>query len=421
MQPYRISETANAGLQNRINISIVFNYVREHGPSYRADMSRALKLSAPAVSRAVEQLLREGYLAESGTAVARGGRTAAEVSVNPGKGVVVGVDLLKGDPKFGVFDFAGRPRLVLRTKRPIASTRLPRRFPELLVESIQAALVRAVAEDPDGDPVSPAAVCVGIPAAVDPDTGTVSGVPLFPELAQIDIGKIVRDRFGVPCLVENDVKLAAFAENRLGSGRSYRDLLYIDVNDGVGAGIIVGNQLLRGSGGFAGEIGYSRVAPASGSSLPRATLEEVGSLAALCRGAERTLGSGVETAMSGVAAERPEAVFAAALEGDHPACSLIERAVGTMADTIASTILVLDPQVVVIGGDVLTMPGVDQLYLEPLRRRIEDSLPFPAPAIERSGLGSDGCVYGASLIAVETLLLKRYPFAVGGGSRGFDS
>ncbi len=114
MEPYRIAETANARLQNRINISIVFNYLREHGPSYRAEMVRSLGLSAPAVSRAVEQLTADGYVVESGTLVTSGGKTVAEVAANAERGLVVGVDLLKGASKFGVFDFAGRQRLIRR-------------------------------------------------------------------------------------------------------------------------------------------------------------------------------------------------------------------------------------------------------------------------------------------------------------------
>jgi DNA-binding Lrp family transcriptional regulator len=65
MQPLRISGLANANLQNKINISGIFNYIREQGPTCRARIAKDLNCSAPAVSRAIERRMGDGYIIET--------------------------------------------------------------------------------------------------------------------------------------------------------------------------------------------------------------------------------------------------------------------------------------------------------------------------------------------------------------------
>lgn len=378
-----------------MNVSIVFNHLREHGPSYRADVARTLGLSAPAVSRAVDQLLAEEYVVESGTAVTSHGKSVTEVSVNADRGLVVGVDLLKGESKFGLFDLSGSARLLRRGQRFVDDRRLR---PELLgtLESEIRAVVAECAEPVDALRSELLAVCVGIPAAVCHESGRVAGVPLYQDLETLDIKGGMQQAFGVPCFVENDVKLAAFAENRLGRGRQFRHLVYIDINDGIGAGIILDNRLFRGSGGFAGELGYSSslVDEESGT----IELEQVASLAAIGRAG----GTG-----------DPRGVFAMAAAGDHAAAIVIDRAVRHMATAILNVVLVVNPELVVIGGDILELPSVQSVFVDPLVALLRRITPFEPPPLVLSEFGAETCVRGAALFAIDALLLGKYPYAAG--------
>jgi hypothetical protein len=107
-------------------------------------------------------------------------------------------------------------------------------------------------------------------------------------------------RFDVRCYVENDVKLAAFAENRFGQGTRHRDLVYIDINDGIGAGIILDNRDRARSPGIRREIGYFLSAPSEMeyTAVTRGYLENRASVEALGRSAAEAIRRGVKTVIS---------------------------------------------------------------------------------------------------------------------------
>jgi DNA-binding MarR family transcriptional regulator len=103
---FNIERTLNAKYQNEINISIVFNYLREKGPISRSKMSRALGLSAPAVSRAINSLEKDGYILEVGQQKTSVGRRPTLLKIN-NEGYVIGVDLGKRNIKIALANFYG--------------------------------------------------------------------------------------------------------------------------------------------------------------------------------------------------------------------------------------------------------------------------------------------------------------------------
>lgn len=419
MNTVSIGGTANANFQNQINVSVVFNYLKQHGPTYRAHIARSLGLSAPAVSRAIEQLLDQGYAAEAGTTTTESGKRVAQIAINPHMGTVVAVDLLKGDSRYGIFDFDGETILSRKGLRYAAS--------DDLVSDLSADLSRFLLEADGiwersgrGGALPPVkAICIGIPAAVNAETGMTTGTSLFEALNEINLKEAMERRFDVRCYVENDVKLAAFAENRFGQGTRHRDLVYIDINDGIGAGIILDNRIVRGAQGFAGEIGYFLSAPSEMeyTAVTRGYLENRASVEALGRSAAEAIRRGVKTVISDYLLEsggepRPYHVFKAAHAGDELARTLISRSVDLIAVAIHNVTLTINPEVIVIGGDICEMPAVEELFIRPLRLALARALPFAPPDIVLSSLGADACVTGASVFAVESLLSGKYPFTM---------
>ena len=109
---------------------------------------------------------------------------------------------------------------------------------------------------------------------------------------------------------------------------------------------------------------------------------------------------------------RPREVYRAAGEGDELATALIAESVNYISLAAVNLVLTINPEIVVIGGDIYEMPGVRELFLAPLTDRLERALPFTAPEVELSSLGSEACLLGASMFAGESLLSGKYPFAV---------
>ena len=407
---------ANATLQNRINISMVFNYLRVQGRSYRAQIARELALSAPAVSRAVDHLIEKGLVFEKGTVQGVVGKKAAGLEINGTKGCVIAIDAFKEHLKIAAVDFAGRTLIRSRGQRFAESKDVAGD----LVGDIDRFLAYAdfLSTRNEMDPLPPVtAISIGLPAAVDNETGAVRGAYLYHSLEGLDLCPILSERFGFEVHIENDVKLAALAENRVGEGTRHRNLVYLDVSDGIAAGIIVDNHILRGSHGFAGEIGYMLRSTSSLEYTPitKGYLEEHASVEAIRSQAIRAIKRGAKTMLEEECGDNHssitgEAVFRSALRGDQLARALVKQSANLLTLAVLNTVLVVNPEVVVLGGDIYDLPGIDELILSPMREKLPTLVPFDPPDITLSSLGSDSCLIGAALLGIDSHLNVQYPF-----------
>jgi predicted NBD/HSP70 family sugar kinase len=169
----------------------------------------------------------------------------------------------------------------------------------------------------------------------------------------------MRRRLGVPMLVDNDANLAALAEAAFGAGRDAKDLVYVMASAGIGAGLVLNGRLYRGAGGLAGEVGHVLVAPDGpvcrcGNRGCLETIAGTDALAARLRGSH---GDGLDG----------RAIVALALAGDVECAEAITeagRAIGTAAATLVN---VLNPELVVIGGD---LAGGGELLLSGVRETL---------------------------------------------------
>lgn len=422
-----INGTANANTQRRINVSVVFNFVRSRGETYRAEIARGLRLSAPGVSRAVDDLVAAGFLAENGAIPTGRGKPATRTRINQDHAHVLAIDLAKGELKLGYFNFAGESAVPSGTGVLHTGVDLSRE------PNVLDALLREIARFDDATDGAITArsqtrllVGLGIPAAVDPNDGRVLGLSILPSLDKLDLKTELETRFGARVYIENDIKLAALAETRLGHARDHRSIVYLDIGNGVGTAIVMDGHVVRGASGYAGEIGYART---DAGRLNRdidtgRTLEQTASLGALARDASSALSRGVSSAL----AEAPSpigahAVFRAAAEGDQLASSLIADAVDRFALSLLHAVLLVDPEIVVVGGDIYEMPNAESLFVAPLQDTLARALPFPAPPVVFSALGSEACVRGAAHLALDRYTAEHYPFWVDRriGDAGDDS
>jgi predicted NBD/HSP70 family sugar kinase len=415
MKEVQVSRSANANLQNQINRSIVFNYLRSHGPSYRAEIAEALGLSAPAVSRAVEHLLQVGYLQTIGKKRTPKGRRADFLDINVEQATVIGIDLLSDRMRLAMFDLSGsvlasRSGVKIAQSSDVAAD---------LVNEVDALMREVASGENSADRLVLRAICVGVPAVVDTETEQVVDAYLFESLRGIDFRKVLSERYKAEVFLENSVKLAALAEKRHCDDPSIHDLVFIDVSSGVGAGIIVDDHLLRGSHGAAGEIGYTTTSTVHSSVIAgnQGYMESIASTKGIVHAALQAIEAGHDTVLtrtnsSGQAQFTAAEVFAAALEGDIVARTVVDSAVELLAITTLNLILIVDPQLVVFGGDMRLFPGARELVLEPIRALLNRDVPMTLPTVDLSRLRENAAVVGASLMAIESLLAGDYPYYV---------
>ncbi len=96
---------------------------------------------------------------------------------------------------------------------------------------------------------------ISIPDAVSPEDGILYFPSTLLKWKGINVRKFFTDKYQVPVYVENDANMAALGEFHFGAGKGARNLIYLTLSTGIGAGIIIDGKLYRGSNGFAGEIG----------------------------------------------------------------------------------------------------------------------------------------------------------------------
>ena len=191
------------------------------------------------------------------------------------------------------------------------------------------------------------------------------------------IAAMAEAAFGVPVTAANDAQAAAWGEYVGGAGRG-RDLVYLTISTGVGAGVVAEGRLLTGRGGLAGHAGQMRGFEGD---LPIEDRVSGRWLAAEARAA------GHETDARGV--------FAAAERGEAWAGALREKLVRRAAGLCADLQMLLDPQVIVVGGGIGLAPGL----VERLQAALADLPDHRRPELVRSALGDSAGVVGIAALA----------------------
>ena len=304
----------------------------------------------------------------------------------------VGIDI--GGTKVAGLRVAEDGSVLERRERPTPADDVP-----ATVETV-AGLAAGLAEG-GGE-----AVGVGAAGMVDFAAGTLRYAPNL-AWREVPLRDLVSERTGLPCVVDNDANVAAWAEYRFGAARDFRHVLLVTVGTGIGGGIVADGALFRGAHGFAAEIGHIIVEPdgppcgcgnrgcweqvASGRALDRLARAEVqrdpsGRIAVLAAGDQ--------------AAGRH--VSEAAREGDPAAVAVFATVGRRLGEGIAGLVNVLDPEVVVVGGGVAEEGAI---LLDPARAAFVEAVEAPEHRPEvpilPAALGNDAGAIGAAALALD--------------------
>ena len=204
---------------------------------------------------------------------------------------------------------------------------------------------------------------VGIPGLVD-HGGVLHYGPNVQGVLGLDIAGHLNQTFSLPTVAENDGYLSALTEHRLGAARGHDHAVVVTQGTGIGGGLIVGGQVLRGANGFAGEPGHMLVDRfghlcACGNTGCWEAVSSGAGLANLARDVvEEGLGQAIVEAAGGdPAAIRGEHVSQAYDAGDPGAVETMDRFSFWIAQGIGSLIALLDPSIVVLGGGLSAISG----------------------------------------------------------------
>nr|WP_258016182.1 ROK family transcriptional regulator [Streptomyces sp. AJS327] len=373
----------------RRNLSRVLHAVAADSAPSRATIAARIGLTRAAVSTLVDELLGTGLLVELGPgrsgAVGRPGSVLALADTGPcGIGAEIGVDRLA----VCATDLRGTVRA-----RTVAGHPVPDHAPGAVLAALRELIAGVSAEAREAG-LAPAGVAVAVPGLVGRDSAVVRHAPNL-GWRDTDVGAALP--VAEPLTVANEANFAALAEVWLaGPGVERRDFLHVSAEAGIGGALVLGGELVHGSGGFAGELGHVPVYP-EGRSCGcggRGCLEQYAGEAALLRAA------GLDP---GPAGSRLAPLEERARAADPAALRALRGAGRVLGVATAGAVNLLDPAAVVLGG---TLARFGEWLLpsweRELRRR--SVLPGRVPEVAVSALGSEGTLRGAAQSVVRAVL-----------------
>ncbi|WP_030417646.1 ROK family transcriptional regulator [Streptomyces sp. SCSIO 75703] len=381
-RPGRGLPDTQRGMRRR-NLARVMHAVSAEGPLSRAGVAARIGLTRAAVSTLVDELIRSGLLEELGperpSRVGRPGWALALSAHGPaGIGAEVGVDHLA----VCAVDLRGTVR-----SRAVRYGSNRGRSAESVVEELTG-LVRRVAAAAEAEGLWPAGLAVAVPGLVARDARTVVHAPNL-DWHDTDLAALLPS--DPPLTVDNEANFGALAELWLGDGTP-RDFLHVSAEIGIGGAVVVDGRLLRGTRGFAGELGHVPVRPdgpecACGG---RGCLEQYAGEKAVLRAAGLEPGEDRVGVLAGRAAE-----------GDENVRRALREAGTALGIALTGAVNLLDPEAVLLGG---ALAAVAPWLLPSLREELSRRTAGPACRVSVSGLGPQGPLLGAAHSVIRGVL-----------------
>lgn len=400
----------NASQQSQINISLIFNYLKEKGSANRSRIAADLNLSLPAVSRGTGNLEEAGFISRNSSKTHSARKGTPVYRVNASFAYVLAVDLFSIRTEAIVVDMSGQVKHREKGFRPENSNDISGD----LIALIDSCRKNFLSEN--GEPSDKImAAGIGVPAVVNRQTGSLV-LSCYEVYEKINFVDLLESRYGIPVFVENICALSALGEKKYGKRKTKESLVFIEIGAGIGSGILLDGSVYRGSG-FAGEIGFSLTGnfDQNTSRWQNKFLENQASLSALKYNVIRELSLGHESSLrpdflKDQSSVTPVLIFEHALNGDELCGSAIADMVKHISATIHNLTVILNPDAIVIGGDVCLQPGADRLVVAPVINLLGHSLPFATPDISISSLGNESGILGAAALAIDSIMQKEFPY-----------
>lgn len=372
------------GSETGHQLADVLSLFRQHGELSRAEVMATTGLSRSTVNQRLTALLSAGLIVDVGGGASTGGRPSSRFGLNGSRAALLTADVGASGLTVALCDLLGQP---LRTAaRRIDVWEGP--------EPVLAEVLSAFDEVLDGEQVW--GIGIGVPGPVEFAAGRVVNPPIMTGWDGFDIAGWFAPHHSAPVLVENDANARAVGESRQ---LQRQNLVTLKLGTGIGAGLVLNGQIIRGDEGAAGDIGHTRAAVATDApELPcrcgnSGCVEAYASGWALVRDLQAA-GADVHDVTDVVDAVR---------RGDHEAVRLVRQAGRVLGEAVADLVSILNPGMVVLSG---RLAECDEVLLSGVRERVYlRALPLATRrlTIRTSDLGESAGVIGLALVTADRI------------------
>jgi glucokinase-like ROK family protein len=392
--------------RNYINASeaILIDLIRKHGEFSKSDLVKHTNYSRTKITSCINSLVDKNFIVSSDDSEYTGGRRSKKFGLNRNFGLMAGVDIGANSVDLGIADFSNQ--LLVRYSESASvkdgPIRVLGRVCSLLEKMLQESNLR---------PEKLFGIGIGVPGPVDYSVGTLVSPLSMPGWDRYPISETVKQWFpNVNVVVDNEVNVMALGELYQGAGKGVDNLIFVKLGTGIGAGIVCGGKIYRGSNGCAGNIGHICV-DKNGPLCHcgnKGCLESVAADPAIAGRALHAAQAGGSPALLNYLkngdALRAEDVGSASREGDTLAIEIIRESGQYIGEVLAGLVNFYNPGKIVIGAGV---SNLGNLLLSSIRQTVlRRSLPWATRdlLIVFSEIGPDVGLIGAINLAMDNIL-----------------
>ncbi len=378
----------------------ILQYLIISGESSIADISKEIEMSVPTVTKLVSELIEEGFILDSGKQNTSGGRKPNIYGINPVSGYFVGVDVHRKLVMLAVIDLNGK--IIdenLHIPYELQNT------PEALEE-----LCRIINVYIDNLPIEKAKifqVAINLTGRVSTSSGYSHSYFCFDEQP---LSQIIESKIGIPVMLENDSRAMAYGEYMCGVVKGEKNVIFINVNWGLGSGLILDGKLYYGKSGYSGEFGHisafdNEIICGCGK---KGCLETEASGFAMQRILMERYAQGSTTILADTLKEKGGVSLSdfvdAVLKEDVLAIEIVEHIGLNLGRWLAGMINIFNPELVVIGGPLSLTHDYIRLPIKSSMKKFSLNLVNQDTDLVISKLGDKAGLIGACLLSRSKML-----------------
>ncbi len=376
------------------NVAVVLNLIRKYEPISRREIADRTGLSFQTVTNITDNLLQSSVIQEGLELRGNGIRQSRSVQINPNAAYAVGIHIDRAKLTLVLTNF--KARILWREEILLAADESAHSILSLIPRIVD----RAIAETGISKEQL-LGLGLAVPGPIDIEAGCLLNVPNLNDWANHPIRSELEELLNLPVLLDEDVTAIVLGEQWCGWGTEYHNVLYLYVGIGIGLGIVSNGHALRGWKGNIGQIGHIQIDPAG----PLCHCGKRGCLEAYCTADAILRDARIATLNRDHPAgpdlpKLPHRIEDIVGSDDPIFAEVLKQAAKRLGTVLSEAIAILDPELVLLGGEMLHRLGdsfVETLVLEIPKSAMPTK---PLPPVKSSSFGADAGVIGAATLVL---------------------
>lgn len=350
------------------NRSLVLRVLNSMGQVSRAELARITGLTKTSITNIIGELIEEGIIYETGTSDSSSGRKPILLNLSKNALYAVGVYISRDFTYCNMVNLKGE--IIRESRQTLEWIQNEQTFLSVIFDSVNEVLAESNIHK---DKIL--GIGVATVGPLDIRSGIILDPPNFRGLKSIHILEAMQNRFNIKAFLENDMNACAIAEKLFGKGKNISNFIYVGVTNGIGAGIILNNNIYRGVNGFAGEIGHTTI-DIGGERCACGNLgclELYASIPNTVNRVRTAISLGAESGLSSLKNIIWTDIAEFARQGDSLSLKVIDKLAFYLSFGLVNTVNSFDPEIIFLGHEI-ALAG--ELITRPLSEMVNQNLFF---------------------------------------------